>query len=1077
MVASAATVRAHPSRRAVVRIGRGPRQCERLLLADLEPWVARGLAPEPVLLLVPSRSLALHLEARLVERFERPVVGVRATTLWGLALSLVERAGAPAPLGPDLLGLLARRHARAEAGLATELEPLEDGHGAALGAVRDLLDAGLEPEHVPAIHDALESPPPGAMPHEVARALAVVRVAGAAARDLDALGGGHRSVVLRRAAEAAREGCLPPCRALFVFGFADATGLAADLLVELLRRIAPATVLLDEPPDPLAPERSDAGVAFSERFRERLELAADVERAAPGEATPPHLAFAPALGGEAEVREVARRLRALLDSGTPPERIGVVARALGRYASHVRVQFARLGVPFSGLAATGPPGPEGRRARALLELLRSRERTPIDRWLEAAPGAFGAPAWEIAGALFARGAGRLEDVPAAAAAEETADSGASSRLRRRLPAATLRRLAGAATGLCALLRDWPAGAAADHAARLAALLEGSLGWGEGDGLRRTLEAAVAEIPAALVLDRDELVQLLAPTLEAAGLDPLGGAGGGVQVLDVVEARSRTFDHLFVLGMNRDVFPRLVLEDAILPDAVRRALGGRGAGVLPDLAEKRVGFDEERFLFAQLLAASPQVTLSWQERDDDNLPLAASPLVARLLGSPSAPPVPPPARQPVLDPQRGPLAAAEGAMVVGLARDRAALRPALAAALAAAAPDAPEIPALAAAKVELLEELDPQRGTPDGERTWARLGPFFGFVGAAREEDGGRGSRRLHVTHLERLAECPWRFFLERLLGLGPGPDPLASLPGVAPRLIGSLAHAALRAIVEQAIGEPPATLEEARLRLGVAVSWPGPARLERLVGELAQDIVRAEGLPLPGLARALAAAVAPILETARRREWDEEALPGVLAAEVEGALTVEDGAGRPRRISFRADRVDRGEAGLRLTDYKSGRAAPWKQRSPEGRLREMLAAVASAQRLQAAAYALAAGDPADEGRYVYLHPELDEERPRTAIARAGDSGLAEVFAGAARAVLAAWDAGALFPRFLLQDRSKGHPHCDRCEVREACLRGDPGARLRFDAWLERHLPRPLAAAPASAAEAALLGLWPLGGAE
>jgi RecB family exonuclease len=515
---------------------------------------------------------------------------------------------------------------------------------------------------------------------------------------------------------------------------------------------------------------------------------------------------------------------------------------------------------------------------------------------------------------------------------------------------------------------------------------------------------------------------------------------------------------------------------MLPDGVRAALGARGAGVLPDLAEKRVGFDEERFLFAQLVAASPRVTLSWQEKNDDNLPLAVSPLVARLLASAGAPTPLPAVRQAVLDPGRGPLTASEAAIVTGLARDRAALRAVLGSVLGDGGRSDTEGGALAAARVELLDELDPQRGTPHGERLQGALGPFFGFVGAAGDDDP-RSAQPLFVTHLERLAECPWRFFLERLLRLAPAPDPLEVLPGVEPRLVGSLVHEVLRAIVENEIGSPPVTLDEARLRLGVPVAWPDETRLARLLSRCAEAIVREEGLPLPGLARALAAAAAPILESAREREWDDDTLPEVLAAEIEGGVSVEDGAGRPRRIGFKADRVDRRGDALRLTDYKTGRSVPFRQSAPEARRREMLSAVERARLLQAAAYALAGGHTDDEGRYLYLHPDLDPDRPRSGTVRGADDGIAEAFGGAARAALSAWDTGAFFPRFLLQDRSAEHPHCERCEVRDACLRGDSGARLRFEAWLERHLPRPVAPAPATAGEAVLLALWPLGGEE
>ena len=64
---------------------------------------------------------------------------------------------------------------------------------------------------------------------------------------------------------------------------------------------------------------------------------------------------------------------------------------------------------------------------------------------------------------------------------------------------------------------------------------------------------------------DEFASLIGYRLENFGATESGGNGGGIQVLDVVEARSRTFEHLFVLGLNRGEFPRVVQEDPLLPD--------------------------------------------------------------------------------------------------------------------------------------------------------------------------------------------------------------------------------------------------------------------------------------------------------------------------------------------------------------------------------------------------------------------------------------------------------------------------------------------------------------------------------
>src|SRR5262249_22152963 len=144
-------------------------------------------------------------------------------------------------------------------------------------------------------------------------------------------------------------------------------------------------------------------------------------------------------------------------------------------------------------------------------------------------------------------------------------------------------------------------------------------------------------------------------------------------------RARTFDHLFVLGLNRDVFPRIVREDPLLPDALRAVL----RGVLPDVPIKATGFDEERYLFAQLLSAAPAVTLSWQAADDDGKPLAASPLLSRSPGG-GAPAIAPALYSPAAHPlpqrsARPARPAIEEAILAGLHAGRERLRPLLPAA--------------------------------------------------------------------------------------------------------------------------------------------------------------------------------------------------------------------------------------------------------------------------------------------------------------------------------------------------------------------------------------------------------------
>lgn len=1130
-------------------IAPGPRAAEAVVLRWLEERLAGG-GPEPLAaladlgaplrLVVPSESLRLHLSAALVRWRGRSLAGVRVQTLDRLARDVIEAAGEPLPRGEALLGVLVRRFARDVPALARHLDDLADGYEAVVGTVRDFLDAGFEPELADGVAESVlqeDTLAAGDRPvgtrSERRRAEAIARLAARVEEEMATRGLGRSSHLLRRANDLLNDlpagetgACaLLPTRGLLVHGFADATALRADLIQTLMRRLG-ATIVVDRPPDP-ASDGGTAEAAFTRRFLERLSVVAgvEVEEVQVDAPAPVRLATLSSPGAGAEAHAVARRIQALLDrqtreTGAPrPETIGVLARSLDPehpYATALRRHFTHLGVPFSGVE-TGPGGsgpllPEGRRVRALLEILRRGEAVPTDRWLDAcwneAEGT--TPSFtglEIRLAFRTLGAARLRDaarvhpgrIPARGLplpirqglgpeeGEGSADDG-DERLgeapRRRVPAPALRAATRSAARLVERLHTWPGRATsagrpaaatraplAAHLRHLRALLQEELGWrteragddskkaeAEARPLAAALERLEKETPGGFELGYDELVPLLEAALRDVGRDRLGGAGAGVALLDVTEARSRTFEHLFVVGLNRGVFPRPIREDPLLADDLRELVTFH---TLPDLPVKRRGFDEERHLFAQLLAAAPEVTLSWQSVSDDGSPNPRSPLLDRIedLPAPEAEAEP-----------SGPRPAAEHAVAAGLAGDRNAFEALLPIALTevwsgALADDSSEASrstpfaldpaAVAATHRAILDEMDPDLSTPEDRARRRGLGPYFGFVGPSTAAGDPRGAD-LWVTTLERLAACPWQTFLGRVLRFEPTPDPLQALPGLDPLLLGSTVHGALEEVVQRALPEPHAeSLEEADAREPEEVPWPEPDELEAILRRRAAALLAAEGIALPGLERALAAAARPFVEAAHQAEWHPRA-PAVLAAEVSGSVRVEDAAGAPRLLRFRADRVDRMVdrrfPGLRLTDYKTGRPVSDAVRQ-KTRDEHFLRQVEAGERLQAVAYALATGGPlpsmhAGQGRYVFLRPELPPEQREFGV-WGSHVPFVDAFTAAARATIAAWDRGTFFPRLVEPDRDEEPRRCSWCPVREACPRGDSGARRRLAAWAER----------------------------
>ena len=1090
------------SRRTVLEVGRGPLDCERRLLEDLLALApaAEDLA-RPVLVVVPSRSLAQHLQERLVATAGRAVAGIHCLTLWGLALEIGRARGGRPPAPIDLFPAFARRHARRQEPLAKVLDGLVDGYRSLLSSVRDLLDAGLEPALVEGLAEALAAEGPTVAGQQAtARARALLTVAARTDEELERWGP-RRSHILRAAAADLRAGAALPvaCRALRVYGFSDATGVAADLLEALLTAHG-GTVVLDLPPDPIDPTGPEPGSrVYGRRFRERMEL---VARRPPPEAAaasprPRPEAFR-ALGADAEIREVARRALALIEGGARPERVGIVARSLSAYASPLRDHLERLGVPYSGSGVVAGKGRMGRLAAAWLAVLENGGRVPLDRWLEASrPGLDGCGHADLRTALFSMGLSRLEDV-AALDVEGLPDRvripvrlGFSARpeseelvLRRRsVASATVRSAVDRGRRLLRRMGSWSGRdlPLREHAARLGATLDEDLGWegrGETEPLRLWLDALLDGLPDDLALDLDDLRDLLAAHFEPFDREALGGAGGGVQVLEVVEARARTFDHLFVLGCNRGVFPRPVQEDALLPDSLRHVLARTGHGPLPDLAEKREGFDEERFLFAQLLASSERVTLSWLEVDDDHRAMAPSPLVERLRAATgptsaegSSLEAPPLIGDVYADPAgRGPLTALEAATAAGLAGDRGAVEALLPDALAESGRRAPR--GLGRARAAVLAEQAPAGGDP----AWTAPGPYLGFVG----ESGPGDPRRTHplwVTQLEQLARCPWQMLLGKVLRLEPAPDPLNALPGIEPRMIGSVVHGTLERIAGRRAASPDGEVQ-GTLPFDTAASppWPEAAELERSLLAAAEAQVRDDGIRIPGFAAAVAAACRETVEWAGRLDWADGRAPEVLETEAEGRAEVTDFSGASRSVRFRVDRVDARRDGGRLwTDYKTGTRVLSKAKTESARRRHLLDEIAKGALLQAVLYARA-GDPGrDAGRYLYLHPDLPAERERREfLVRADDEEVRSRFDAAVGALLAAWDHGVFFPRLVEPDPDHRTPDaCTFCDLKAACVQGDSGARRRQREWSLALREAP----PADPVRLAFLCTWLLAGRE
>ncbi|MBL8859898.1 MAG: PD-(D/E)XK nuclease family protein [Planctomycetes bacterium] len=1046
-----------------VRTARGPLALEALLRADFESDRARvradiRLLGAPLVIVVPSTSLRIHLNRRLVEWSGGPCAGVEVVTLALAARKVCAAAGIEPPRGTLLFEPLVQECVRDNAVLWREIAAFEDATRAVSATLRDLYDAGFEPAHAAAAHELLADPATTAnTTEERARAAALVDLAVVVAERARAVGLALGHETPRLAAEQLQQNpALLRSRAVWIYGFADATGAGLDFFSALFAR-ADARIYYD----------ALADAEFGTPLRTRLGL--NVRRT-PVAAPPVAVGLVRAAGIDAEVRAVANRIRTALDAGAVPETIAVVARDVTPYRAALRRHLGRLGIPFSSLAVLGSDGPAERRARALAVLLELRAECPLERWLDARERALGLTqehernaglralgvarvgelaALDLAVRLFGQDHLKLplrtataeitddddaiDDDQAALNADDSDDDpvlGSTRPLQRRtVPAAALSLEIDSARATCSVLEaEVGAATIAAHSARFSTFLENTLGWkADTPGrsvLERALAALLADIPCHLELEATTFQALMARALTAAIAPVFGGEGGGVAILDVTEARGRTFDDLYVLGLARGRFPRVVREDPLLGDGLRRQL----AALFPDLVPKSVGRDEERVLFEALVRAARAVQLSWSSFDEQGKPLLPSALLEHV-----ATPAAIDSAEIAADPagvraaqEAGVKPAHEHATLGGLVGGKplfdALAGLALEETRAELQLSVDVVPALAAARSNILREFEP---------TFAelpQLGPYFGYVGAVARDDKLRQGR-LYVTHLEALAGCGWQAFLRHVLGLEPPLDPAAELPDLEPRIVGNVVHDVLHKV----IGTRPAH-----------VAWPTDDKLVPMVRGAARVALIERGILLSGFEALVAARAQPMIAVARALDMREgEASGAATVSEFADKISLAAGLHGERELHFRADRVDQLKEGARYTDYKTG--APLSDAvKAETHLKRHLTGIATGRKLQAQTYAQAAG-PGGVGRYLHLGESLDETHRVFAISH-GDPQARELFDDALETLLGAWDMGAFLPRILQPDRARENPLCSRCEVKIACLRGDSTAHRRLAAF-------------------------------
>ena len=742
-----------------------------------------------------------------------------------------------------------------------------------------------------------------------------------------------------------------------------------------------------------------------ERFGPRLNetvaeavggLPPDLERveshlfALPDGKTPPKasgsVSIFRAAGRTREVEEVARQVSDLVRSGDPlPRSIGILARSLRAYGPLVREVFPRYGLPFrveQRRALADAPA-----VRAAISLFRLQDEEYAYRALARIvksnyfrPEAFGASAataraavrlareanvWE-GRASYPKGFDYLRGLVRRTG--EVMDESGQFALGPEAAEHRLEELDRAAKFLKSLFGGiaLPEKASrGEFAERMAAIVRQAGLWdaaGEASDpahqardlkALQEFQAVLAEValldeaPAAPVAREaflDEVEQGLGRST-VSGEDP---ADAPVVVMDVLESRALTFDHVFILGLAEREFPRRGRTHPFFDDGERADLAKAGVD-LPD--SEHAAEDEMLLFYMAVTRARRRLALSYPSLDAQGRPALPSHYLEELRGLFA--PGEDGAALPVLE---------VGTRDLDLGRERLRSdRELLASAMfdlwgPGADPDRDEDLAILDALLGRPrdEEAQPVGDAPRISLTgqavetalaglaaeWERehgeaFGPFDGILAAPDIlEDLCRrvpGEEVLSAGRLETFGTCPFAYFAGKILGLEAEEEPS---PDLAPMKMGLIYHSLLerffRALAASQPSGPILSEEnrDAALRLLDEEAAKYFTLLEKRgdIGSKALWRVQRKNI---------------LRDVARLVEWHIEKLPGWRPTHFEvpfgtcGKATVA-APGRAEPITLacpphgdvhlggRIDRIDlatAGAEGYQVVDYKSG-AAP-----------------------------------------------------------------------------------------------------------------------------------------------------------
>lgn len=625
-----------------------------------------------------------------------------------------------------------------------------------------------------------------------------------------------------------------------------------------------------------------------------------------------------------EMEAIARGAKALLLDGTPADTIAVVYPDLRHHIPLVRRVFAEYGVPIHLLR----PSPLW--ASAVTSFLFAWFDA-LSTWSHPAVLDVLASPWFLGGApecaSFARLAAMAQVIAGRAEwfqgadrllARIEADKGEEvRRLITAMPdaASALRRLQERLRALGAMADDTP-----EHA--LPAAWPGWL-----DGMIDTLEipATIESHPVAAIRDyeraalaawrtllggwavrmasqnrpqpRADFVAELRATLQQA-VFAAPGDRHGVAILDLAALRGMQFDHVFLAGANEGNLPAPPAANAIYSEEDVQDL----AAVEIRLEGRSVHADREVASFHRVFdAARRHLTLSWRVWGRGGKEQPPSPYLDEVRA--------------LLEPVTGAPIAQGGfiphARAAASWRDLCNL----------ASTDVPELQGPVARCFPWVEagiRIERARGdhTP--------FGPHDGILGSAATAGSYDAQHVFSVAQLETYADCPFRFFVQRLLDIDETEMPKAEFDA---RVRGQILHRLLELLHRHYLGR-------------AIPEWPEEEShtvLRSLAGEVFDQLAWRSASAPRGVANVererLCATLDRYLRIERGRgeiDWK----PAHLEVTFGDARAGDDSTGRAEpyllqlsdgetvRFAGRIDRIDCSETAARIIDYKTSLPSP-----------------------------------------------------------------------------------------------------------------------------------------------------------